>query len=69
METSPTEFLPKLIGILENLSAASAEIGAANLAFLLDLAKTEAEDELRTGQAQAEIRTTLKETSCATPLN
>ncbi len=69
MDTSPAEFLPELIGLLERLTATSAEIGATNLAFLLDLAKTEAEDELRTGQAQADLRTTLKETSCATSLN
>ena len=69
MDMPRTDFLPSLIGILERLSAASAENGAANLAFLLDLAKTEAEDELRTTQAQAEIRTTLKDTSCATSLN
>ena len=69
MDMPQTDFLPTVIGILERLSATSAENGAANLAFLIDLAKTEAEDELRTAQAQAEIRTTLKETSCAKPLN
>ena len=66
MDNRQTDFLPKVIGILERLSATSSERGAANLAFLIDLAKTEAEDELRTAKARAEIRTTLKETSCAT---
>jgi hypothetical protein len=69
MDMPRTDFLPNLIGILAQLSATSAENGASNLAFLLELAKTEAEDELRTAQAQADIRTTLKETSCAKPFN
>lgn len=68
MDMSRTDFLPSVIGILERLSATSAENGASNLAFLLDLARNEAEDELRTGQAQDRIRTTLKDTSCATSL-
>ncbi len=69
MDVPRTDFLPTVIGILEQLRASSAENGAANLAFLLDLAKTEAEDELRTAKAQADLRATLKETSCAKPLN
>lgn len=63
MDKPDGSFLPTIIGILEGLRARSVEQGAANLAFLLDLAKAEAQDELRHADLEARLRTKLKETS------
>jgi hypothetical protein len=60
------DFLPTAIGILTRLQAITVQRGRSNLAFLLDLARTEAEDELRHDKAEAELKTTLRQTSCAT---
>jgi hypothetical protein len=66
MPRSDDDFLPALIGILERLHAKSAERGDSMLAFLLGLAKTEAEDELKCQAAQADRRTALRDTSSQT---
>ena len=57
------DFLPSLIGILDRLHTKSAERGDSMLTFLLGLAKTEAEDELKSEAAQAERMSALRETS------
>ena len=57
------EFLPALIGILDRLHCRSAERGESTLTFLLALAKTEAEDELKSRADQAHRRATLRDTS------
>lgn len=57
------EFLSALIGILDRLHGKSAERGDSMLTFLLGLAKTEAEDELKSAVAQANRRATLRDTS------
>jgi hypothetical protein len=53
------DFLPTAIGILTRLQAITVQRGRTNLAFLLDLARTEAEDELRYDRAEAELKSTL----------
>lgn len=53
-------FLPTVIGILEQLHAKSSARGAAMLTFLLDLARTEAEDELKTAIAEANLRSAYR---------
>jgi hypothetical protein len=63
MSSSSSEFLPSVIGILQELHATSSERGQTMLAFLLDLARTEAEDELRQAGLEAGIKSTLRETS------
>jgi len=55
MERRDIEFLPAIIGILRKLQATSIERGQANLAVLLDLARTEAEDALRTADQKAHL--------------
>lgn len=51
------------IDILQRLHDESAERGETMLAFLLDLAKTEAEDQVRQAGLEAETRTALRDTS------
>jgi hypothetical protein len=51
------------IEILQRLHDESAERGETMLAFLLDLAKTEAEDQVRQAGLDAEMRTALRDTS------
>jgi hypothetical protein len=63
MPKSDDDFLPAVIGILGRLQATTAEHGRPMLAFLLDLAKAEAEDELRTAHMEDDLRSALKETS------
>jgi hypothetical protein len=63
MPTSDDDFLPAVIGILARLQATTEEHGRPMLAFLLDLAKAEAEDELRTAHMEDDLRSALKETS------
>lgn len=53
-------FLPTMIGILEQLHEKSHARGSAMLSFLLDLARTEAEDELKTLVAEAELRSAYR---------
>ena len=57
------EVLPALIGILDRLHCKSAERGESTLTFLLGLAKTEAEDELKSQADQAHRRAILRDTS------
>lgn len=57
------DFLPTLIGILDRLHTKSAERGDSMLTFLLGLAKTEAEDELKSEAAQADRLSALRDTS------
>ena len=63
MADKQDDFLPAVIGILDRLQATTAERGRPMLAFLLDLAKAEAEDELRTDTMEGDFRSALKETS------
>jgi hypothetical protein len=56
-------FLPALIGILERLHARSAERGDSLLAFLLGLAKTEAEDRLKSEAEEADRRAAFRANS------
>jgi hypothetical protein len=56
MDTRETDFLPTMIGILERLHATSLKRGQANLAVLLDLARSEAEDVLRTAGQRAHVQ-------------
>lgn len=63
METPQLDFLPTVIGILQRLQATSVERGQANLAVLLDLAKMEAEDVLRTANMDADARSALRQSS------
>ena len=65
MEKSDDDFLPEVIGILGRLQATSTEHGSPMLAFLLDLARAEAEDEMRTAHLEEGLRSALKETSSA----
>lgn len=55
MDRRETDFLPTMIGILERLQATSLERGQANLAVLLDLARSEAEDALRIAGQRAHM--------------
>ena len=54
MDRREIDFLPTMIGILEKLHATSLERGQVNLAILLDLARNEAEDALRTATYREE---------------
>ena len=63
MDKSDDDFLPAVIGILDRLQVTTAQHGRPMLAFLLDLAKAEAEDELRTDSLELELRSALKQTS------
>ena len=63
MDKSDDDFLPAVIGILDRLQVTTAQHGRPMLAFLLDLAKAEAEDELRTDSLEQELRSALKQTS------
>ena len=63
MAKNDDDFLPAVIGILDRLQATTVEHGRPMLAFLLDLAKAEAEDELRTAHIEDDLRSTLKQTS------
>jgi hypothetical protein len=65
MHKTDDDFLPAVIGILGRLQVTTAQHGRPMLAFLLDLAKAEAEDELRTANMEQELRSALKETSSA----
>ena len=65
MPAADENFLPTLIGILEKLHAKSAERGDSMLTFLLGLAKTEAEDELKCEAEEARRRALLRDTSSA----
>ena len=65
MDKSDDNFLPAVIGILGRLQATTAQHGSPMLAFLLDLARAEAEDELRTASLEEDLRSALKETSSA----
>ena len=65
MDKSEDDFLPAVIGILGRLQVTTAQHGRPMLAFLLDLAKAEAEDELRTANMEQELRSALKQTSSA----
>lgn len=57
------DFLPALIGILDRLHGKSVERGESTLTFLLGLAKTEAEDELKTQAAQADRLASFRDAS------
>jgi hypothetical protein len=63
MVQAPVEFLPSVIAVLQQLQEESAERNESMLAFLLDLAKTEAEDRLRQAGLDDDLRSTLKATS------
>lgn len=65
MDKNDEDFLPAVIGILGRLQVTSAQHGSPMLAFLLDLAKAEAEDELRTAHLEEDLRSALKATSSA----
>jgi hypothetical protein len=57
------DFLPALIGILDRLHGKNAERGETMLTFLIGLAKTEAEDELKTQSACADRMATFRDAS------
>ena len=63
MAQAPAEFLPTVIAILQRLQDESAERQETMLAFLLDLARTEAEDRLRQAGLDSDMRTALRNTS------
>ena len=65
MDKSDDNFLPAVIGILGRLQVTTAQHGSPMLAFLLDLAKAEAEDELRTANMEEDLRSALRATSSA----
>lgn len=60
MDRREIDFLPTMIGILEKLHATSLERGQVNLAILLDLARNEAEDALRTANHMEETGRAFK---------
>jgi hypothetical protein len=66
MERRDIDFLPTMIGILQKLHATSLERGQPNLAVLLDLARTEAEDALRTAGQKAELEAAFREAGAST---
>ena len=63
MGQAPAEYLPTVIATLQNLQDESAERHETMLAFLLDLARTEAEDRLRQAGLDADTRAALRDTS------
>jgi hypothetical protein len=63
MVQAPVEFLPSVIAVLQRLHDESAERNESMLAFLLDLARTEAEDRLRQAGLDEDLRSTLRATS------
>jgi hypothetical protein len=63
MDDRAADFLSNVISTLGRLQGDSAEHGETMLAFLLDLAKTEAEDRLRQAGLDADMRATLRDTS------
>lgn len=60
MERRDIDFLPTMIGILQKLHTTSLERGQPNLAVLLDLARSEAEDALRTADQKAQVEAAFK---------
>ena len=60
MERRDIDFLPTMIGILEKLHATSLDRGQPNLAMLIELARTEAEDALRTAGQKANLEATFR---------
>jgi hypothetical protein len=60
MDSAAQEFLPQIIGILDRLQAASASHNQPMLASLIDLARSEAEDALRTLHVEASLRASLR---------
>ena len=63
MASQDDNFLPGIINILERLHTKTAERGDSMLPFLLNLAKTEAEDELKSQEAQRQRQAALEDTS------
>ena len=64
MLASEDDFLPTVIGVLDRLHDKTAERGNSMLSFLLGLARTEAEDEMRSAIAHTDRRAVLRDTSC-----
>lgn len=63
MKETEEDFLPDAIGLLKQLHETSGARGLATLTLLLDLAKTEAEDALKSTLSDAALRETLRQTS------
>lgn len=63
MSEPADDLLQTMIVTLRGLQEKSAAIGRANLEFLIELARKEAEDELNTSRAQADLRATLERSS------
>ena len=63
MGQASADFLPNVIALLRRLQEQSVEQNESMLAFLLDLARTEAEDRLRQDGLDAEMRLALQATS------
>lgn len=63
MTEQPEDLLQNMITALQGLQEKSVALGRANLACLIDLARSEAEDELNTSREMAGMRHSLKGSS------
>jgi hypothetical protein len=66
MEKSDPEFLPTMVGILKRLQMTSEERGFQMIACFLDLARAEAEEELKHIGERAALAALMVETSSRT---
>jgi hypothetical protein len=66
MEKSDPEFLPTMVGILKRLQITSEERGFLMIACFLDLARAEAEEELKHIGERAALAALIEETSSRT---